>query len=92
VRLPPGASWSDLHLFVECETGSGRKVRTEETPDLFEEETGEFAIYRDSDEPDGAPYSVTFTLEGYKPWVLENIRLEKNETLEGVNVSFEKAD
>ena len=90
VRLPPDVEAGDLSVKVERKRGGGTGCRSGGNPDIYDESTGAFEILRDEDEDTWTLYTVTFTLPGYKPWVKKDFRLKKDETLEEIEVTFEK--
>jgi len=90
VLVPPDVKASDLSVTVESKYTGGSSCRSGGNPDIYDESTGAFEIFRDGDEDARALYTVTFTVPGYKPWVKSSFRVKKDETLEEIEVTFEK--
>ncbi|MHC5037484.1 MAG: RNA polymerase sigma factor [Planctomycetota bacterium] len=91
IRFPEGFTGKkqvSLTIVVDGRDGglgrSGGRLRS------FDPATGGFKIMKTSSHSDEDLYTVTLSIPGYAPWVKKNIRLKRDETLEGITVTFGK--
>ncbi|GEM_PF-2893087 len=90
VRFPPGFDdFDEVRLHIEAVSGSGRSGVSGGFTGL-DRDTGRFTIQRQSDRGPETVYTVTVQIPGYAPWKKEGFRLKEGETLENVEITFEK--